>query len=511
MEIKAAEISSVIKDQIANFETKADVAEVGTVLSVGDGIARVYGLDQVQAGEMVEFPGGIKGMALNLEMDNVGVSIFGDDTGIKEGDTVKRTGEIVDVPVGKELLGRVVDGLGNPIDGKGPIQSSEKRRIELKAPGIIPRQSVSEPMQTGIKALDALVPVGRGQRELIIGDRQTGKTAVAIDTILNQKSVNQSDNEKEKLYCIYVAIGQKRSTVAQIVKTLEDNGAMEYTSVVSATASEPAPLQFLSAYTGCTMGEFFRDNGMHALIVYDDLSKQAVAYRQMSLLLRRPPGREAYPGDVFYIHSRLLERAAKMSDEHGGGSLTALPIIETQAGDLSAYIPTNVISITDGQIFLETNLFFAGIRPAINVGLSVSRVGSSAQTKAMKKIAGPVKLELAQYREMAAFAQFASDLDASTKQLLDRGARLVEILKQGQYSPLTVSEQVVSIYAGVRGYLDKVAVNDVVRFETEVLNDMRSSHADLLEAIANEKELSKENDDKLKSILDNFVEKFTSN
>jgi F-type H+-transporting ATPase subunit alpha len=511
MEIKAAEISSVIKDQIANFETKADVAEVGTVLSVGDGIARVYGLDQVQAGEMVEFPGGIKGMALNLEMDNVGVSIFGDDTGIKEGDTVKRTGEIVDVPVGKELLGRVVDGLGNPIDGKGPIQSSEKRRIELKAPGIIPRQSVSEPMQTGIKALDALVPVGRGQRELIIGDRQTGKTAVAIDTILNQKSVNQSNNEKEKLYCIYVAIGQKRSTVAQIVKTLEDNGAMEYTIVVSATASEPAPLQFLSAYTGCTMGEFFRDNGMHALIVYDDLSKQAVAYRQMSLLLRRPPGREAYPGDVFYIHSRLLERAAKMSDEHGGGSLTALPIIETQAGDLSAYIPTNVISITDGQIFLETNLFFAGIRPAINVGLSVSRVGSAAQTKAMKKIAGPVKLELAQYREMAAFAQFASDLDASTKQLLDRGARLVEILKQGQYSPLTVSEQVVSIYAGVRGYLDKVAVNDVVRFETEVLNEMRSSHADLLEAIANEKELSKENDDKLKSILDNIVEKFTSN
>jgi F-type H+-transporting ATPase subunit alpha len=511
MEIKAAEISSVIKDQIANFETKADVAEVGTVLSVGDGIARVYGLDQVQAGEMVEFPGGIKGMALNLEMDNVGVSIFGDDTGIKEGDTVKRTGEIVDVPVGKELLGRVVDGLGNPIDGKGPIQSSEKRRIELKAPGIIPRQSVSEPMQTGIKALDALVPVGRGQRELIIGDRQTGKTAVAIDTILNQKSVNQSDNEKEKLYCIYVAIGQKRSTVAQIVKTLEDNGAMEYTIVVSATASEPAPLQFLSAYTGCTMGEYFRDNGMHALIVYDDLSKQAVAYRQMSLLLRRPPGREAYPGDVFYIHSRLLERAAKMSDEHGGGSLTALPIIETQAGDLSAYIPTNVISITDGQIFLETNLFFAGIRPAINVGLSVSRVGSAAQTKAMKKIAGPVKLELAQYREMAAFAQFASDLDASTKQLLDRGARLVEILKQGQYSPLTVSEQVVSIYAGVRGYLDKVAVGDVVKFETEVLNEIRTKHSDLLEALANEKELSKENDDKLKSILDNLVEKFASN
>ena len=511
MEIRAAEISSVIKDQIANFETKADVAEVGTVLSVGDGIARVYGLDKVQAGEMVEFPGGIKGMALNLEMDNVGISIFGNDTGIKEGDTVKRTGEIVDVSVGKELLGRVVDGLGNPIDGKGTINAKEKRRIELKAPGIIPRQSVFEPMQTGIKALDALVPIGRGQRELIIGDRQTGKTAVAIDTILNQKSVNQSKNEKDKLYCIYVAIGQKRSTVAQIVKTLEDNGAMEYTIVVSATASEPAPLQFLSAYTGCTMGEYFRDNGMHALIIYDDLSKQAVAYRQMSLLLRRPPGREAYPGDVFYIHSRLLERAAKMSDEHGGGSLTALPIIETQAGDLAAYIPTNVISITDGDIFLETNLFFAGIRPAINVGLSVSRVGSAAQTKAMKKIAGPVKLELAQYREMAAFAQFASDLDASTKQLLDRGARLVEILKQGQYSPLTVPEQVVSVYAGVRGYLDKLAVNDVVRFESELLAEIKSNHEDFLESIANEKELSQANDDKLKSILDGFVEKFVNN
>ena len=511
MEIRAAEISSVIKDQIANFETKADVAEVGTVLSVGDGIARVYGLDKVQAGEMVEFPGGIKGMALNLEMDNVGISIFGNDTGIKEGDTVKRTGEIVDVSVGKELLGRVVDGLGNPIDGKGALNAKEKRRIELNAPGIIPRQSVFEPMQTGIKALDALVPIGRGQRELIIGDRQTGKTAVAIDTILNQKSVNQSKNEKDKLYCIYVAIGQKRSTVAQIVKTLEDNGAMEYTIVVSATASEPAPLQFLSAYTGCTMGEYFRDNGMHALIIYDDLSKQAVAYRQMSLLLRRPPGREAYPGDVFYIHSRLLERAAKMSDEHGGGSLTALPIIETQAGDLAAYIPTNVISITDGQIFLETNLFFAGIRPAINVGLSVSRVGSAAQTKAMKKIAGPVKLELAQYREMAAFAQFASDLDASTKQLLDRGARLVEILKQGQYSPLTVPEQVVSVYAGVRGYLDKLAVNDVVRFENELLAEINLNHEDLLESIKNEKELSQTNDDKLKSILDGFVEKFVNN
>ena len=511
MEIRAAEISSVIKDQILNFETKADVAEVGTVLSVGDGIARVYGLDQVQAGEMVEFPGGVKGMALNLEMDNVGVSIFGDDTGIKEGDTVKRTGEIVDVPVGKGLLGRVVDGLGNPIDGKGPIESTDRRRIEIKAPGIIPRQSVTEPMQTGIKALDALVPVGRGQRELIIGDRQTGKTAVAIDTILNQKTVNQSTNEKEKLYCIYVAIGQKRSTVAQIVKTLEDNGALEYTIVVSATASEPAPLQFLSAYTGCTMGEYFRDNGMHALIVYDDLSKQAVAYRQMSLLLRRPPGREAYPGDVFYIHSRLLERAAKMSDEHGGGSLTALPIIETQAGDLSAYIPTNVISITDGQIFLETDLFFSGVRPAINVGLSVSRVGSAAQTKAMKKIAGPVKLELAQYREMAAFAQFASDLDASTRQLLDRGVRLVELLKQGQYSPLTVSEQVVSIYAGVKGYLDKIDVKDIVRFESEVHDEIRANHADLLESIANEKELSSANEEKLKSFLNSFIKKFQNN
>ncbi|PPR56422.1 MAG: ATP synthase subunit alpha [Alphaproteobacteria bacterium MarineAlpha5_Bin3] len=511
MKIRAAEISSVIKDQISNFETKADVAEVGTVLSVGDGIARVYGLDQVQAGEMVEFPGGIKGMALNLEMDNVGVSIFGDDTGIKEGDTVKRTGEIVDVPVGKELLGRVVDGLGNPIDGKGPIKSDDRRRIELKAPGIIPRQSVTEPMQTGIKALDALVPIGRGQRELIIGDRQTGKTAVAIDTILNQKSVNQSDNEKVKLYCIYVAIGQKRSTVAQIVKILEDNGALEYTIVVSATASEPAPLQFLSAYTGCTMGEYFRDNGMHALIVYDDLSKQAVAYRQMSLLLRRPPGREAYPGDVFYIHSRLLERAAKMSDKHGGGSLTALPVIETQAGDLSAYIPTNVISITDGQIFLETDLFFSGIRPAINVGLSVSRVGSAAQIKAMKKIAGPVKLELAQYREMAAFAQFASDLDASTRQLLDRGVRLVELLKQGQYSPLTVPEQVVSIYAGVNGYLDKLDVKDVVRFESEIHSEIRASHGDLLEAIDNEKELSSANEEKLKGLLNTFVKKFQSN
>ena len=510
MSINPSEITKLLKDQIKNFGEKAEVSEIGKVLSVGDGIARVYGLDNVQAGEMVEFEDGSKGMALNLENDNVGVVIFGDDRKIKEGDTIKRTNAIVDVPVGKELLGRVVDGLGNPIDGKGPIQSSEKRRIELKAPGIIPRQSVTEPMQTGIKALDALVPIGRGQRELIIGDRQTGKTAVAVDTILNQKTVNQSKNEKDKLYCIYVAIGQKRSTVAQIVKTLEDNGALEYTIVVSATASEPAPLQFLSAYTGCTMGEYFRDNGMHALIVYDDLSKQAVAYRQMSLLLRRPPGREAYPGDVFYIHSRLLERAAKMSDEHGGGSLTALPVIETQAGDLSAYIPTNVISITDGQIFLETDLFFSGIRPAINVGLSVSRVGSAAQTKSMKKIAGPVKLELAQYREMAAFAQFASDLDASTRQLLDRGVRLVELLKQGQYSPLTVPEQVVSIYAGVKGYLDKIDVKDVVRFESEVHDEVRANYKDLLEAIANEKELSSANEEKLKGFLDSFVEKFQS-
>ena len=512
MEINPSEVTKILKEQIKNFGDKAEVTEVGQVLSVGDGIARIYGLDNVQAGEMVEFSDGSKGMALNLESENVGVVIFGDDRNVKEGDVVKRTGKIVDTPVGKELLGRVVDGLGNPIDGKGALDKSvQKSRVEVKAPGIIPRQSVNEPMQTGLKSIDSLVPIGRGQRELIIGDRQTGKTAVAVDAIINQKKINESGDEKQKLYCIYVAVGQKRSTVRQIQKTLEEAGAMEYTTIVAATASDSAPLQFLAPYTGCAMGEYFRDNGMHALIIYDDLSKQAVAYRQMSLLLRRPPGREAYPGDVFYIHSRLLERAAKMSDEHGGGSLTALPIIETQAGDLSAYIPTNVISITDGQIFLETNLFFAGIRPAINVGLSVSRVGSAAQTKAMKKIAGPVKLELAQYREMAAFAQFASDLDASTKQLLDRGARLVEILKQGQYSPLTVSEQVVSIYAGVRGYLDKVAVGDVVRFETEALNEVRTNHSDLLDAIANEKELSQENDDKLKSILDNLVEKFTSN
>ena len=508
MNIKASEISSVIKKQIENFDATADVAEVGTVLSVGDGIARIHGLDQVQSGEMVEFPGAIKGMVLNLERDNVGVSIFGNDSGIKEGDIVKRTGDIVDVPVGKELLGRVVDALGNPIDGKGSIKSKERRLIELKAPGIIPRQSVKEPMQTGIKALDALVPIGRGQRELIIGDRQTGKTAVAVDTILNQKNVNKSNNEKEKLYCIYVAIGQKRSTVAQIVKILKDNDALKYTIIVSATASEPAPLQFLAAYTGCSIGEYFRDNGMHALIIYDDLSKQAVAYRQMSLLLRRPPGREAYPGDVFYIHSRLLERAAKMSDKHGGGSLTALPIIETQAGDLSAYIPTNVISITDGQIFLETNLFFAGIRPAINVGLSVSRVGSSAQTKAMKKISGSIKLELAQYREMAAFAQFASDLDSSTRRLLDRGARLTELLKQGQYSPLTVPEQVVVIYSGVNGYLDTIEVSDVGKFEIEALDEIKNQHSEILESINKEKELSDENSKKLKSFFDDFVTKF---
>ena len=453
MEINPSEVTKILKEQIKKFGDKAEVSEVGQVLSVGDGIARIYGLDNVQAGEMVEFSDGSKGMALNLESDNVGVVIFGDDRAIKEGDTVKRTGAIVDVPVGKELLGRVVDALGNPIDGKGSLDKSLKRnRVEVKAPGIIPRKSVSEPMQTGLKAIDSLIPVGRGQRELIIGDRQTGKTAVAIDTIINQKKINESDDESKKLYCIYVAVGQKRSTVAQIVKTLEDAGAMEYTTIVSATASDSAPLQFLAPYTGCTMGEYFRDNGMHALIIYDDLSKQAVAYRQMSLLLRRPPGREAYPGDVFYLHSRLLERAAKLNDESGGGSLTALPIIETQAGDVSAYIPTNVISITDGQIFLGTEIFNQGIRPAINVGLSVSRVGSAAQTKAMKKVAGSIKLELAQYREMAAFAQFGSDLDASTQQLLNRGSKLTELLKQKQYSPMTVEEQVISIFCGVRGF-----------------------------------------------------------
>ena len=459
MDIRPAEISEILKQQIAGFDAEANVAEVGTVLTVGDGIARVYGLQNIMAGEMVDFPSaGVKGMALNLETDNVGIVIFGDDKAIREGDTVSRTGAIVDVPVGKGLLGRVVDGLGNPIDGKGPLQDVERRRVEVKAPGIIPRKSVHEPMQTGIKAIDALIPIGRGQRELIIGDRQTGKTAVIIDTIINQKNVNASGDESKKLYCIYVAIGQKRSTVAQLVKTLEENGAMEYSIVVAATASDPAPMQFLAPYTGCTMGEFFRDSGMHAVIFYDDLSKQAVAYRQMSLLLRRPPGREAYPGDVFYLHSRLLERAAKMNDDFGAGSLTALPVIETQAGDVSAYIPTNVISITDGQIFLETELFYQGIRPAVNVGISVSRVGSAAQIKAMKQVAGRIKLELAQYREMAAFAQFASDLDASTQALLARGARLTELLKQPQYKPVPVEEQVVAIFAGTRGYLDKIPI-----------------------------------------------------
>jgi F-type H+/Na+-transporting ATPase subunit alpha len=508
MDIRAAEISKVIKDQIASFGTEAEVSETGQVLSVGDGIARIYGLDKVQAGEMVEFANGVQGMALNLEADNVGVVIFGSDAEIKEGDTVKRTGTIVDVPVGKGLLGRVVDGLGNPIDGKGPIVADQRSRVEVKAPGIIPRQSVGEPMQSGLKAIDALVPVGRGQRELIIGDRQTGKSAVAIDTFINQRTVNAGDDESKKLYCVYVAVGQKRSTVAQLVKTLEENGAMEYSIVVAATASEPAPLQFLAPYTGCAMGEYFRDNGMHALIVYDDLSKQAVAYRQMSLLLRRPPGREAYPGDVFYLHSRLLERAAKMSDANGGGSLTALPIIETQAGDVSAYIPTNVISITDGQIFLETDLFFAGIRPAINVGLSVSRVGSAAQTKAMKKVSGSIKLELAQYREMAAFAQFGSDLDASTQKLLNRGARLTELLKQPQFSPLPFEEQAVSIFAGTQGFLDAIPVADVTRYEAAMLAEMRSSHGAVLETIRTSKDLSDDTRAKLKDALTAFAKTF---
>ncbi|KZE18309.1 MULTISPECIES: F0F1 ATP synthase subunit alpha [Sphingomonas] len=508
MDIRAAEISKVIRDQIANFGTEAQVSEVGQVLSVGDGIARIHGLDNVQAGEMVEFGGGIQGMALNLEADNVGVVIFGSDSSIKEGDTVKRTGTIVDVPVGKGLLGRVVDGLGNPIDGKGPIVSEQRARVDVKAPGIIPRQSVSEPMQSGLKAIDALVPVGRGQRELIIGDRQTGKSAVAIDTFINQKTANAGSDESKKLYCVYVAVGQKRSTVAQLVRTLEENGAMEYSIVVAATASDPAPLQYLAPYTGTAMGEYFRDNGMHGLIVFDDLSKQAVAYRQMSLLLRRPPGREAYPGDVFYLHSRLLERAAKMSDANGGGSLTALPIIETQAGDVSAYIPTNVISITDGQIFLETDLFFAGIRPAINVGLSVSRVGSAAQTKAMKKVAGSIKLELAQYREMAAFAQFGSDLDASTQKLLNRGARLTELLKQAQFSPMPFEEQVASIFAGTQGYLDTVPVNDVVRYEQAMLSDLKANHPQVLAKIRDTKDLGDEAKSGLKAALDQFAKTF---
>jgi F-type H+-transporting ATPase subunit alpha len=509
MEIRAAEISAILKEQIAGFDKEADVSEVGQVLSVGDGIARVYGLDKVRAGEMVEFPDGTKGMALNLETDNVGIVIFGDDRNIKEGDTVKRTGAIVEVPIGKELLGRVVDGLGNPIDGKGPLGDGvTMSRVEVKAPGIIPRQSVHEPVQTGLKAIDALIPIGRGQRELIIGDRQTGKTAVAIDTFLNQKKINEGDDESKKLYCIYVAIGQKRSTVAQIVKTLEDNGALDYSVVVAATASEPAPLQFLAPYTGCTIGEYFRDNGMHAVIVYDDLSKQAVAYRQMSLLLRRPPGREAYPGDVFYLHSRLLERAAKMNKDNGSGSLTALPVIETQANDVSAYIPTNVISITDGQIFLETDLFYSGIRPALNVGLSVSRVGSAAQVKSMKQVAGKIKLELAQYREMAAFAQFASDLDAATQRLLARGARLTEVLKQDQYSPLPVEEQVVVIYAGVNGYLDSIDVNKVVEYEAALLREVRASAQDMLNEIRESGELTDELEGKVKDFLDGFAKTF---
>jgi F-type H+-transporting ATPase subunit alpha len=508
MEIRAAEISAILKQQVHDFGAEATVAEVGQVISVGDGVARVYGLDQVQAGEMVEFPNGVRGMALNLEMDNVGVVIFGSDREISEGDIVKRTGNIVEVPVGKALLGRVVDGLGNPIDGKGPINATEKRRVDVKAPGIIPRKSVTEPMQTGLKAIDALVPIGRGQRELIIGDRQTGKSAVAIDAILNQKTINKGNDESKKLYCIYVAIGQKRSTVANLVRVLEENGAMEYSIVVAATASEPAPLQFLAPYTGCAMGEYFRDNGMHALIVYDDLSKQAVAYRQMSLLLRRPPGREAYPGDVFYLHSRLLERAAKMNDEHGGGSLTALPIIETQAGDVSAYIPTNVISITDGQIFLETGLFYKGIRPAINVGLSVSRVGSAAQIKAMKQVAGKIKLELAQYREMESFAQFASDLDASTQKLLARGVRLTELLKQPQFTPYTVEEQVVSLFAGTRGYLENVAVKDVTRYEHQMLAELKGKQPDILDSIRNAKQIEKPVEEKLTAFLDGFTKNF---
>ena len=509
MDIRPAEISDILKSQIQNFDADANVAEVGTVLTVGDGVARVYGLQNVMAGEMVAFPGaGLQGMALNLEADNVGVVIFGDDRQVREGDSVQRTGAIVDVPVGKGLLGRVVDALGNPIDGKGPIEATERRRIEVKAPGIIPRKSVHEPMQTGIKAIDSLIPIGRGQRELVIGDRQTGKTAVIIDTIINQKPINQGTDESKKLYTIYVAVGQKRSTVAQLVKTLEEQGALEYSIIVSATASDPAPMQYLAPYAGCAMGEYFRDNGMHAVIFYDDLSKQAVAYRQVSLLLRRPPGREAYPGDVFYLHSRLLERAAKMNDDFGAGSLTALPVIETQAGDVSAYIPTNVISITDGQIFLETELFFKGIRPAVNVGISVSRVGSAAQIKAMKQVAGRIKLELAQYREMAAFAQFASDLDASTQALLARGARLTELLKQPQFKPVPVEEQVVAIFAGTRGYLDRIQVGQVGEFERRLLSEIKSRAPEILGAIRTELQISGDTEKKLVAFLDDFAKSF---
>lgn len=509
MDIKPSEISKILKEQIKNFGQEAEVSEVGQVLSVGDGIARIYGLDNVQAGEMVEFPGGIRGMALNLEADNVGAVIFGPDRHIREGDTVRRTQSIVDVPVGLELLGRVVDALGNPIDGKGPIKAKERRRVDVKAPGIIPRKSVHEPMSTGLKAIDALIPVGRGQRELVIGDRQTGKTAILLDTFLNQKTIHDAGPDKDKLYCIYVAVGQKRSTVAQFVKILEERGALDYSIVVAATASEPAPLQYIAPFAACAMGEYFRDNGMHALIGYDDLSKQAVAYRQMSLLLRRPPGREAYPGDVFYLHSRLLERAAKLNDDNGAGSLTALPVIETQANDVSAYIPTNVISITDGQIFLETNLFYQGIRPAVNVGLSVSRVGSSAQIKAMKQVAGSIKGELAQYREMAAFAQFGSDLDAATQRLLNRGARLTELLKQPQFSPLQTEEQVAVIFAGVNGYLDKLAVNQVGKFEQGLLALLRTDHKDILDAIRNEKQITDEVKSKLKATLDAYAKNFS--
>ena len=508
MDIRAAEISAILKNEIASFGNEAEVTEVGQVLSVGDGIARVYGLDNVQAGEMVEFENGVRGMALNLETDNVGVVIFGSDREIKESQTVKRTGSIVDVPVGKGLLGRVVDALGNPIDGKGPIVADKRSRVDVKAPGIIPRKSVHEPMATGLKSVDALIPIGRGQRELIIGDRQTGKTAIALDTILNQKALNEGDDESQKLYCVYVAIGQKRSTVAQFVKVLEERGAMDYSIVVAATASDPAPMQFLAPFAGCAMGEFFRDNGMHAVIIYDDLSKQAVAYRQMSLLLRRPPGREAYPGDVFYLHSRLLERSAKLNDANGAGSLTALPVIETQANDVSAYIPTNVISITDGQIFLETDLFYQGVRPAVNVGLSVSRVGSSAQTKATKKVAGKIKGELAQYREMAAFAQFGSDLDAVTQRLLNRGARLTELLKQPQFSPLKMEEQVCVIYAGVNGYLDPIAVNRVRAYEDGLLALLRTKHADLLSGIRDSKDLSSDNEGKLKALVVEYSKTF---
>ncbi|GAC1552507.1 MAG: F0F1 ATP synthase subunit alpha [Beijerinckiaceae bacterium] len=509
MDIRAAEISAILKNEIANFGNEAEVTEVGQVLSVGDGIARVYGLDNVQAGEMVEFESGVRGMALNLESDNVGIVIFGDDREIKEGQTVKRTGSIVDVPIGKEMLGRVVDALGNPIDGKGPIKATQRARVDVKAPGIIPRKSVHEPMATGLKAVDSLIPIGRGQRELIIGDRQTGKTAVILDTILNQKSINESSDESQKLYCVYVAIGQKRSTVAQFVKVLEERGALDYSIVVAATASDPAPMQFLAPFSGCAMGEYFRDNGMHAVIIYDDLSKQAVAYRQMSLLLRRPPGREAYPGDVFYLHSRLLERAAKLNEDRGAGSLTALPIIETQANDVSAYIPTNVISITDGQIFLETDLFYQGIRPAVNVGLSVSRVGSSAQTKATKKVAGRIKGELAQYREMAAFAQFGSDLDAVTQRLLNRGARLTELLKQPQFSPLRMEEQVAVIYAGVNGYLDPLPVHRVRAFEEGLLALLRSQHPEILDAVRTSKDLSDDTAGKLKGVVESFAKSFT--